>query len=95
MSSIHDQFLLVFRLIVFSFTKTDVYGSGRQKRLKYRKNTTRSVSVKLWLSRRTNLCVYDSLLQELRSEDEAEYRKFLRMAPENLDELLEIPSTLL
>ena len=60
-----------------------------------KKRTTRSVSVKLWLSRRTNLRVYDSLLQELRSEDEAEYRKFLRMAPENFDELLEIPSTLL
>ena len=66
-----------------------------KKRRKCRKKTTRSVSVKPWLSRRINLCVYDSLLQELRSEDEAEYRKFLRMAPENFDELLEIPSTLL
>ena len=42
------------------------------------------------MSRRTNLGVYDTLLQELRSEDEGEYRKFLRMTPENFDELLEL-----
>ena len=48
-----------------------------------------------WLSRRTNLGVYDSLLQELRLEDEAEYRKCFRMTLENFDKLLELPSTLL
>ena len=47
-----------------------------KKGQKYRKKKTRSLWVKPQLSRRTNLCVYNSLLQELRSEDEAEYRKF-------------------
>ena len=58
------------------------------KRKKRRRN--RSTWVKPWLGRRTELGVYNTLLRELRVEEEFEYKKFLRMAPENFDELLNL-----
>ena len=33
---------------------------------------------------------FDTPLKELRSEDEAEYKRFLRMTPQTFDELLEL-----
>ena len=50
----------------------------------------RTVWVKLWLNRPNKLGVYNTLLRELRMEDEGEYKKFLRMTPENFDDLLNL-----
>ena len=46
--------------------------------------------MKNWLQRRSYLGCFDTLLKELRSEDEAEYKRFLRMTPQIFDELLEL-----
>ena len=52
------------------------------KRKKTRKKRLhRTAWVKPWLSRRSELGVYNTLLQELRLEEEFEYKKFLRMVP--------------
>ena len=37
--------------------------------------------MKPWLSKRSELGVYNTLLQELRLEGEFEYKKFLKMVP--------------
>ena len=59
--------------------------------LKNRKNRKRrSTWVKPWLAERNSFCIYDNLLQELRSEDEKEYRKLLYMCPEVYYELLSL-----
>ena len=50
----------------------------------------RIVWVKNWLQRRSYLGCFDTLLKELWSEDEAEYKRFLRMTPQIFDELLEL-----
>ena len=55
-----------------------------------KKRKSRSHWVKPWLSKRSSFGVYDTLLQELRSEDEGEYKKFLRMSPDVFDELLNL-----
>ena len=44
--------------------------------------------VKSLLGRRINLSLYETLVQELRFEDESEYKKLLRMTPLNFDEIL-------
>ena len=44
--------------------------------------------VKSLLGRRINLGLYETLVQELRFEDESEYKKLLRMTPLNFDEIL-------
>ena len=46
--------------------------------------------MRLWLKRREELGVYDTLVQELRSEEEMEYQKFLRMSPDAFDKLLSL-----
>ena len=46
--------------------------------------------MKPWLNRRNELGVYNTLLRELRMEDEGEYKRFLRMIPENFDDLLNL-----
>ena len=59
--------------------------------IKYqKKRKSRSHWVKPWLSKRSSFGVYDTLLQELRSEDEGEYKKFLHMSPDVFDELLNL-----
>ena len=44
--------------------------------------------VKSLLGRIINLGLYEMLVQELRFEDESEYKKLLRMTPLNFDEIL-------
>ena len=60
--------------------------SKRTKKRKQRRH--RSIWVKPWLSRRSELGVYNTLLQELRFEEINDYKKFLRISPENFDEIL-------
>ena len=55
-----------------------------------KKRKKRIVWVKPWLQRRSYLGCFDTLLKELRSKDEAEYKRFLRMTPQIFDELLEL-----
>ena len=42
--------------------------------------------VKPWLRRRINLGLYETLVQELKFEDESEYKKLLHIAPQDFDE---------
>ena len=44
--------------------------------------------LKPWLGRRTNLGLYEMLVQELRFEDEPGYKKLLRMTPQDFDKIL-------
>ena len=46
--------------------------------------------MKPWLQRRSYLGCFETLLKELRPEDEAECKRFLRMTPQIFDELLEL-----
>ena len=46
--------------------------------------------MKPWLQRREQFGAYDTLLRELRSEDESEYKTFLRMSPAAFGELLDM-----
>ena len=55
-----------------------------------KKRKQRTVWVKLWLNRRNKPGVYNTLSRELRMEDGGEYKKFLRMTPENFDDLLNL-----
>ena len=48
---------------------------------KNKKKRKRFVWVKPWLQRRINLGFYETLVQELRFEDESEYKRLLRMTP--------------
>ena len=43
--------------------------------------------VKPWLGRRINLGWYDTLVQELRFDDESEYKQLLRMTPQDFDRI--------
>ena len=56
--------------------------------LKKKKIRKRSVWVKPWLWSRINLGLYETLVQELRFKDESEYKKLLRMTPQDFDEIL-------
>ena len=49
--------------------------------VKKNKKKKRCVWVKLWLGRGINLGLYETLVQELRFEDELEYKNLLRMTP--------------
>ena len=60
------------------------------KKRKKRKKIKRSIWVKPWLSRRNKLGLDNTLLNEFRNENRDEYKKFLRMSPENFDELLNL-----
>ena len=55
---------------------------------KKKKKRKRSVWVKPWLGRRINLGLYETLVQELRFEDESECKKLLRVTPYDFDEIL-------
>ena len=44
--------------------------------------------IRSWLARRDDLGAYNRLLQEMRVEDAQQFRLFLRMKPEHLEELL-------
>jgi hypothetical protein len=54
-----------------------------------RRRRRRIAWVRPWIARRPQLGVYDRLMVELRAEDPASFKNFLRMPPEMLDELLE------
>ena len=58
------------------------------KRRRKRKRKPRSVWVKPWLEKRSKLGVYDTLIRELRLEEEEEYTKFLRMNAADFEEVL-------
>ena len=45
------------------------------------------------MTRRNKLGVDNTLLQEFRLEDEDEYKRFLRMTPDNFNELLKLIET--
>ena len=53
----------------------------------------RKVWVKPWLTRKNKLGVDNTLVQEFRLEDEDEYKRFLRMMPDNFNELLKLIET--
>ena len=44
--------------------------------------------VRPWIGRRLQFGLYDQLLVELRNEDQASFKNFMRMPPEMFDELL-------
>ena len=53
----------------------------------------RTVWVKPWLTRKNKLGVDNTLVQEFQLEDEDEYKRFLRMTPDNFNELLKLNET--
>ena len=57
---------------------------------KTKKREKRFVWVKPWLGRRTNLGFYEMLEQELRLGDESEYKKFLRMQPQDSEKIRDL-----
>ena len=61
----------------------------RRKRSKHKK---RSAWVKPWLQKQTQFGIYDTLLQELRLQEEEDYKKFLRMSTDTFNELLQLIS---
>ena len=62
----------------------------RKRRIKKQCRQKRSEWVKDWLTKRNELGFERTLLREFRSENEDEYRRFLRMTAENFDELLDL-----
>ena len=62
----------------------------KKKKSLRKKREQRTVWVKPWLNRRNELSVYNTLLRELRKEDEDEYKKFLRITPEDFDDLVNL-----
>ena len=61
------------------------------KRKKKRKSRQKKkVWVKPWLKRRQSLVVFETLLAELRLEDERNYKNYLRMTSENFEELFQL-----
>ena len=55
--------------------------------LKNKEKKERSVRAKPCLGRRINLGLYETLVLELRFEDESEYKKILRITPQDFDEI--------
>ena len=66
------------------------YLQEEEKKGKKQCRQKRSDWVKDWLTKRNELGFERTLLREFRSENEDEYRKFLRMTAENFDELLDL-----
>ena len=46
--------------------------------------------MKPWLKRRQSFGVYETLLAELRLEDECNYKNYLRMTSENFEEIFQL-----
>ena len=46
--------------------------------------------MKPWLKRMKNLGFYETLLAELRSEDEYNYKDYLQMTSENFEEIFQL-----
>ena len=66
------------------------YLQEEEKKGKKQCRQKRSDCIKDWLTKRNELGFERTLLREFRSENENEYRKFLRMTAENFDELLDL-----
>lgn len=69
----------------------NLYQILRQRRLRRRRGQKRRVWTREWLSprRRRQFGIYDQLLVELRNEDPASFKNFLRVPPEMFDFILE------
>ena len=61
-----------------------------KRKRKRKKKRLKTVQVKPWLTKRNKLGVENTLLQEFRleDEDEDEYKRFLKITPDNFNELL-------
>ena len=62
----------------------------RRIRGKQQKRKKRTAWVKPWLQRRTQYGAFESLVQELRREDEGEYNNYFRMNTNEFDEILNL-----
>lgn len=61
----------------------------RANRMRKRRGQRRGrVWVRPWIGRRRQFGLYDQVLVELRNEDQASFKNFMRMSPEMFDELL-------
>ena len=56
-----------------------------------KKRQKRKVGVKPWLKKRKNLEFHETLLEELRLENE--YKNYLRMTSENIEEISQLKKT--
>ena len=63
------------------------------KKKKRKKKRLRTVWVKPWLTRRNKPGVDNTLLQEFQLEDGDEYKRFLRITPDNFNEILKLIET--
>ena len=64
-----------------------------KKKRKRKKKRLGTVWLKPWFTRKYKLGVDNTLVQEFRLEDEDEYKRFLRMTPNNFNELLKLIET--
>ena len=62
----------------------------RRIREKQQKRKKRTASVKPWLQRRTQYGAFESLVQEVRREDEGDYNNYFRMNANEFDEILNL-----
>ena len=69
---------------------TTVVAITSKRRKERKKRKTREHWVKPWLERRNQLGVSDTLLSELRLEEEEEYKNYLKMTPGCFDKLFEL-----
>ena len=69
-------------LVELGFHQVDVIRRRRKRRGR------RRFWVRPWIGRRRQFGLYDQLLVELRNEDQASFKNFMRMPPEMFDELL-------
>ena len=60
-----------------------------QKKKSRKKRQKRKICVEPWLERRKNLGFYESLLAELRLENEYNYKDYLRVTFENFEEIFQ------
>ncbi len=58
------------------------------RRRRRRGQRRRHVWVRPWIGRRREFGLYDQLMVELRNEDQASFKNFMRMSPDMFDELL-------
>ena len=62
----------------------------KRKKRRIRNKKARKVWVKSWRLRRPQLGIYDTLLSELRVEEESDDKTFLRMTSENFEEIFHL-----
>ena len=74
--------MLMQNLVELGLHQVDVIRRRRKRRGR------RRFWVRPWIGRRRQFGLYDQLLVELRNEDQASFKNFMRMPPEMFDELL-------